>query len=437
MLELIKKLYPHAMAPVSPDSDKVAELLCRELDFTVHEYPSGMEHNGWVVPHSWEVVKATLYKENLLIFDGMVNPLAVFGYSQSFQGTLSLDELLLHVSSRPDYPAAYGYHCDLYYKPHINDWGFSMPHHLRMSLTEGTYYVDLETRFKSSTMKVLDYFLPGKTTDTIILNAHNCHAYQANDDLAGVVVGIEVMRELAKRDNYFSYRLIIAPEHFGTVFYLANCTEALRSTFKYCTFLEMLGNNNRLLLQRTFNGDTWLDKAAEHVLKMYTENPEIDDFRTSVGNDETVWEAPGYEIPTISLSRWPFLLYHTTYDNPDNIHVDKLEESVRVVLDYINILETNCTMERCFNGLIALSNPKYDLYKPVWDPSKGIESTSKRDFQWNRLMNYVPRYFTGEMSILEIADKHDLPYNDVYLYLRQFEKKGLVKFASLPIAAHK
>lgn len=436
MLELIKKLYPHAMAPVSPGTDRVVDLLCQELDFTVHEYASGMEYNGWTVPQSWEVLKAELYKEHLLIFDGTVNPLAVFGYSQSFQGTLTLDELHPHLSSRPDFPSAYGYHCDLYYKPHLKDWGFSIPHHLRMSLTPGTYHVDLETRFTSGTMKVLDYFLPGKSRDTILFNAHNCHAFQANDDLSGVAVGVELMRRLAQQENYFSYRLIIAPEHFGTVFYLANLPREVRETFKYCTFLEMLGNDNRLLLQRTFNGDTWIDKAAEHYLRQYTARPEIDDFRTSVGNDETVWEAPGYEVPTLSLSRWPFAEYHTTYDSPENIHPDKLDEALKVVLGYLNILETNRTVERCFEGLIALSNPKYDLYKPVWDPSKGLESSSQRDFQWNRLMNYVPRYFNGEMTILEIADRHDLPYEDVYTYLTRFQEKGLVKFAEVPAAAN-
>jgi len=434
MLDLIKKIYPYALAPVAPDTDKIADILCQELDFTVHEYPSGETYNGWTIPQSWEINHARLYYEGVLLFDGTDNPLSVFGYSQSFQGDLTLDDLIPHLSSRPDFPAEVGYHCDFYYKPHIKDWGLSIPYHLFKSLRPGNYHVDLQTTHRDGTMKVLDFHLPGKTTDTILFNAHNCHAIQANDDLAGVAVGVEVLKTLQERDdNYFSYRLIIAPEHFGTVFYLANLDKATRDTFKYCTFLEMLGNDNRLLLQRTFNGNTWIDEAAQHVLK-YTKSPEVVNFRDSVGNDETVWEAPGYEVPTLSLSRWPFDEYHTTLDTPENLHEDKLQEAYDVVMDYIQIMETNTTITRNFEGLIALSNPKYDLYIPMWDPSKGVEMGDVK-VEWNKFMNYVPRYFTGEISILEMAQRHNLPYKDTYEYLKKFEAKGLVNFDPVPMAA--
>lgn len=434
MLRLIEKLYPLALAPVSKDTDKAVAMLCDELDFHVHEYPSGETYNGWTIPKGWEIIKAELYYEGALIFSGTDNPLSVFGYSQSFKGDLSLDELIPHLSSRPDFPAEVGYHCDFYYKPHIEDWGLSIPYHLFKSLRPGQYHVDIQTEFHDSTMKVLDFYLPGKTSDTIVFNAHNCHAIQANDDLAGVAVGVEVMKTLQKRgDNYFSYRLIIAPEHFGTVFYLANLDKETRETFKYCTFLEMLGNDNRLLLQSTFNGDTWIDAAAKSIIRR-TESPEFTNFRESVGNDETVWEAAGYEIPTLSLSRWPFAEYHTTLDTPENINVAKLAEAYHVVMDYIFIMETNTTLTRHFEGLIALSNPKYDLYIPMWDPSKGVDM-SETKIEWNKFMNYVPRYFNGELSILEMAERHNLPYREVYQYLKKFEAKGLVSFAPEPVAA--
>ena len=34
-------------------------------------------------------------------------------------------------------------------------------------------------------MKVLEYTLPGSSSETIIINAHNCHPFQANDDISG------------------------------------------------------------------------------------------------------------------------------------------------------------------------------------------------------------------------------------------------------------
>jgi aminopeptidase-like protein len=46
---------------------------------------------------------------------------------------------------------------------------------------------------------------------------------------------------------------------------------------------------------------------------------------------ETVWEAPGYEIPFVQLNRaekfgFPFRGYHSTLDTPDLIKHDQLSE---------------------------------------------------------------------------------------------------------------
>ena len=41
MLNLLKKIYPLRLAPVSEDTDKAAEILCSELEFKVYEYASG------------------------------------------------------------------------------------------------------------------------------------------------------------------------------------------------------------------------------------------------------------------------------------------------------------------------------------------------------------------------------------------------------------
>ena len=63
---------------------------------------------------------------------------------------------------------------------------------------EDLYSINLETSFEEGTMKVLEYVLHGESEDSIIMNAHNCHAFCCNDDLSGVAVGIEVIRNLAK-----------------------------------------------------------------------------------------------------------------------------------------------------------------------------------------------------------------------------------------------
>ena len=427
MMELLRAIYPLRLAPVSSGTDRCVELLSEELPFTVHEYLTGSEHNGWVIPMKWEVHRAEIRKDGQLVYDGMAHPLGVIGYSQSFQGRVTLEELKRHLFTHPKWPNGLVYHCDLYYKTWRKDWGFCMPHRQVVSLRDGEYEVDLQTVHEDGTMKVCDYLLRGEGEETILLNAHNCHAGQANDDIAGVVVGVEIMKRLARRRNRYSYRLIIAPEHLGTIFYLANLPRAVTDTFKYCIFLEMLGNDNRLALQESFTGATELDRATHHYLRHYYPDYFADKFRRIVGNDETVWEAPGYEIPTISLSRFPYPEYHSSMDAEDTILESRLQEAVEAVLGILQILETNSTMHRKFVGLVALSNPEYNLYIDQADPS--IRPTIPAEQRkWNYLMDCLPRYFDENMTILDIAERHELPYDKLYEYIRKFQDKGLVEF---------
>ncbi|MDD5593352.1 MAG: DUF4910 domain-containing protein [Candidatus Margulisbacteria bacterium] len=428
MMELLKKIYPLRLAPVSPDTDRAAAILCQVLPFKVHEYPSGDEHNGWLVPDSWEAHKALVSRDGQVIYDGMKHPLGVAGYSTSFKGKVSLQTLKEHLFHHPSLPGSLVYHCDYYYKPWKKDWGLCVSREFFDRLEDGRYEVEIETSFKKGTMKVLDYLLPGEKKETIILNAHNCHAGQANDDIAGVVVAIEVMKRLAARKKRkYSYRVVIAPEHLGTVFYLKNLPDRTTADFRYAMFLEMLGNDNRFALQESMTGQSLIDKAARQYLGYNQPDYFSDRFRKIVGNDETVWEAPGYEIPCISLSRAPYPEYHSDLDNEAIISEQRLAEAVEAVLGIIDIIETNARLKRHFKGLVALSNPKFDLYVSTIDPSIRRE-VSDEQRKWNRLMDYLPRYFNEKTNILDIAIKHELDYKKVFEYISKFRDKGLVSF---------
>ena len=201
MMELLKEICHLRLAPVSEDADRASQILYEALPFTVHEYRSGMEYNGWTVPQKWKPVKAEMLKDGKLIYDGMEHPLGVVGYSTSFSGTVSREELQKHLFFHPNFPNALVYHCDYFYKQWLKDWGLSVPYNFYKSLEAGNYEVDIQTVFEGGTMKVLDYCLEGDSKDTIILNAHNCHAAQANDDIAGVVIAIEIIKRLAERQK--------------------------------------------------------------------------------------------------------------------------------------------------------------------------------------------------------------------------------------------
>src|SRR3989442_1703860 len=157
---------------------------------------------------------------------------------------------------------------------------------------------------------------------------------------------------LAQRPRKYSYRLIVAPEHFGTVFYVASLAKERLAELRHGIFLEAVGNNARFALQHSFTGSADIDQAAVHYLSQRHPDATYGEFRTIIGNDETVWEAPGVEVPTVSLSRFPFPEYHTSMDTEDIILEERLEEAVEAVLGITEILETNCAMRRTFDGLV-------------------------------------------------------------------------------------
>ncbi len=433
MMNILKKINGLPIRPVSDGADKQNDILLKELPFKVLKYKSGREHNGWIVPDKWEVEKALIKKDGKIIYDGTKHPLGVFGYATSFSGRVSLEELKNHLVSKENTPNAILNHLDFYYKPFARTWGFSIPHSLYKNLSTGMYDVELKTSSIKGEMKVLEYTHKGLSDNLIVFNAHNCHAAQLNDGPAGYIVFMEALRRLHGRKTKYSYRLVIAPEHLGTVFYLADLPKKEIKKMKYGVFMEMVGHKEpRFALQESFIGTSRIDRIAHHVLSHKSQGYRSAPFRKIVGNDETVWEAPGIEIPFISLSRCtetPFLFkeYHLSTDNYSIIKKEQLEEAVDVLLTIINILERDCSYERLFTGLIALSNPKYDLYKsPGTDPSMKEKSSEVRQ-RWNYLMDCLPRYFDGKMKVLEIAEKHGLPFDEVLAYIENFERKGLVK----------
>lgn len=435
MMQILKKVDGLFVAPNSEGADKQNRILCEELPFKVLEYKSGKEYNGWYVPQQWEVIKAEIKKDGKLIYDGKKHPLRVMGYSESFKGKVSLKELKEHLYYFEPAPDNIVYHCDLYYKPHRKLWGFSVPYNFYRSLKEGEYEVDLETIHIDGMMNVLEYEHKGKSQKTIVFNAHNCHAAQLNDGPAGYVVFMEVMKRLRKTKTKYTYRLVIAPEHLGTVFYLADKSKKEIKNFKLGMFLEMVGHNNPIFsLQESFTGKSLIDKVAHHVLKHKSKGYWSAGYRKFLGNDESVWEAPGYEVPMISLSRcesidFTYPQYHLDSDNIKIIKEDKLEETVNIIMEMIDILEKDCFVKRKFTGLIALSNPKYDLYVTSGtDPSYKVDDSVKDRLKWFDFMNYVTRYFDENISILDMAIKHDLPFNELYSYLSKFKEKGLVEF---------
>jgi aminopeptidase-like protein len=218
----------------------------------------------------------------------------------------------------------------------------------------------------------------------------------------------------------------LLPEIIGSVAYLDD-NAVKNDLFNYGIYLETLGNDNRLMLQQTFTEETKLDRVAERRLINTFDDYEINGFRNKAGDDELIFEGPGYEIPTISVSRYPYDEYHTHFDDMSIIDQDRLEGSVEYVLNIIDIFEQDFIPVRNFKGVPSLASPKYDLYIDPGQPmisESPMMSENVRDFR-----DRVFRYLDGEHSVFDIAEQFDLEFDFVYDYLTKFHNKGLIDIA--------
>jgi len=429
-IPLIKKLCEPAGGVVAPGNEVLFAYLQQELPFKIHRYPSGSETNGWVIHDHWEVEKALIKKKGKVIFDGLVNTLAVARYSNSFQGTLSWEALKLHVVSSEKRPTAYVFHCAWQYRPWDADWAFSIPHELVKTWEPGDYEVDLVTHKKLGDMLLAEYHHQGTSDKTIVFNSNTCHPHMANDGFCGSALLIRLLQEIKEKKTFYSYKLILAPEHLGSVFYLENKSPQELEQMVGGAFLEMLGTEGPFKITSTFLGGHPIDHIFSHVLTHYSCSFDAVPWRQGAGNDETVWEAPGYEVPFVEFTRSqclfdPFHEYHTHLDNAELMDEDQLQESYRVLQECVFVLENNARLYRHFDGLICLSNPKYDLYQERPDPSM-MKDLPEDAEKWGLLQDSLQRYFDGSVTILDIAIKHDVPFKRLFSYLKQFEGKGLI-----------
>ena len=431
ILKLAKELCQFSTGVVADENIGLFKRIEKEIELKYVEFKSGSTFNGWLVPKNWRVKKANIFKDGKLLFNAALNHIGVARYSKSFSGRMSLTELKRHLVTNPNLPNSTIFHCAWQYRPWDADWAISMPYKVFKRLSSGFYDIELITEYSNGKMIVAYCDIKGKSNKTIIFNTNNCHPKMANDGFAGTAVLIRLFQWLKKRKNFYSYKLVIAPEHLGSIFFLSSLKKKELKNMVCGIFEEMPGNNANAKVTKSFNGDHIIDEAFKNIFRTKYKKSEIVEWRKGAGNDETVWESPGYEIPFVELTRCenqfePFKYYHTDHDTVENLSDKKVGEFLMILQDVIDILENDQKIFRKFDGLLCLSNPKFNLYKERKDPAieKNLSDDSEK---WGHLLDCLLRYFDGKHSILEIANIHDLYFKDLYDYILEFKKKKLVR----------
>ncbi len=417
MMALLEELYPLRRDIVSQGHAQALRRLAQVLPLEIEGYPSGSEAWTWIIPPRWEVDRAWVKAGGRTLIDLADHPLHVMSYSEPVDRTVSRQELLDHLHTRPDQPQAIPFEFSYYRRT----WGFCLQHQRLPEFKAEEYEVLIDSRFEEGELEMGVLSIPGESPREIVLMAHLCHPAMANDDLSGVVVLMAVAQALLARPRRrWSYRVLIGPETIGPIAYLSR-HEDLIPNLELGLFLEMLGHDDCFSLQHSLQGDSAMDKALELALAATGQDFRQGAFREVIANDERVLNGPGVNVPCASLSRsafWgrgqtPYPQYHTSADNPEIISPGRLAQARDVVLYALDMLEANFTPRRRFKGPVFLS--RYDLWVD-W----------RVDRQLNAKQEEVMRLLEGDLDLLGIAHRLELDFHLLKDWLERFAQYGLI-----------
>ncbi|MGQ0671760.1 MAG: DUF4910 domain-containing protein [Hyphomicrobium sp.] len=416
MHDFLTRLWPMHRTVNSDDLEKAVEMCAVELghaNFTTHRYAPGLEVLTWIVPERYHVREAWLEIAGRRVADFHENPLHLLSYSLPREINGTLGDLKGHLWSRPERPDAIPWE----FKYYERSWGFCVRHRDIDGLSDDTPVRGrIDVSFGAEPMVIGDFYLPGETREDILFLTNICHPSQVNDSIAGLVVGLEMSRNIATiPSRRHGFRLLIVPETIGTIAWVASNPELMEQV-KYAWFCEMVGHDNSFVLQHSRQGDSTIDRAFLAVLRQHRKHGQerTGPFRKVVASDEIVTNGPGYDIPTPSLTRWPYGEYHTTDDNPDLIKPENLGEALNVCMDVWTALDQNYYPRRTFKGPVMLS--RYGLWVD-W----------RVDWPLNLKTEAIMLKLDGDKSVIDIAYEIELPISTVKAYLDRFYEAGLIE----------
>lgn len=413
MMALLGEIAPLARTLASNDTDKALRILAGFLPGALIEgFPSGSAAWSWTIPHRWEVSSATIKANGETLVDVAWNPLHVINYSQPFKGTVEREELLKHLRTLPERPQAIPFSFS-FYEP---IWGFSIPHEWLSRFTSDTYEVEINSRFEDGNLNTLSLFIPGESKETFVICSNICHPVQVNDSLTGVAVAVDIAtRLLARKCRKYSYLVMVVPETIGSIAFLANHPEIIKASVGGF-FSEMLGTDGPLVGQRTRQRESYWDKLLEDVLASSNLPHKMVNFLKSAGNDEKVLDSPGVDIPTFSLTRYPYPEYHTSDDNINLIDIDRLREGRDVLQGVIDFAEGDYIPVLNQPGPVFLSG--HDLY-PNWRDDPSLLPI------WQSFID-VMYSIDGVHSVVELAAMRQIPMSHFFYWTDAFAEKGLL-----------
>lgn len=420
LYSMMERMYPICRSITGNGVRETLKIVGEHIPVEIKEVPSGTQVFDWEVPDEWNISDAFIANaKGEKIIDFQILNLHVLNYSIPVDRVISRDELEAHVFTLPDHPDWVPYRTSY----HNRQWGFCMSHNQWLSMTDEKYHVKIESSVKPGSLTYGEYYLPGETEEEVLFSCHICHPSLCNDNLSGISLATALASELSQQSRHYSYRFLFIPGTIGSITWLA-LNEARTSNVKFGLVLTLLGDKSAFHYKRSRRGNAAIDQIMEYVLGKNSKENLMLDF-SPYGYDERQFCSPGFNLPVGRLSRKPhgeFPEYHTSADNLSFVSQEKMLESLQLLKDAVEIIESNKRYEN-LNPKCEPQLGKRGLYKAI-----GGESDQK-DFQMALL--WILNFSDGRHSLLDIAKRSAIPFSVVKKAAAELVKANLLREINL------
>lgn len=417
VMAFLRRVTPLARTLVHPDNDKTLAILRESLSgVRVEAFRSGTMAWTWKIPNQWQLVESRIEDaaSGELLWDGASHPLATVNYSLPVAREIGPEELAprLHVSAaRPEA-------IPFVFRFYNRDWGFCVPLRVKERiLGRKRLRVRIVTDERPGELKVGVLEIPGSSEKEFVLCTNICHPGIANDSISGAAAAIAIARHLLDQPGrQYSYRILWLPETIGSVAYYAHHEELIARAVGGL-FIEMLGNDNSMCLQHTRRGDTYWDQLAKSALAASGLPFREAAFIESASNDEKVLDSPGVNIPTLSITRYPYPEYHTSDDHAGLIDPARMRESIDIVCGMLDRAERDYLPVYLSKGPVCLS--EHGLY-PDWYRNPEL---------LDKYLGFLKVMYAldNRRSIEQLAADLGIPADVVHYWCHAFAEKGFVE----------
>ena len=421
LYDFAERLYPICRSITGDGIRRTLALIQDRIPLQLCEVPTGTEVFDWTVPKEWNIRDAYIKDaRGRRVVDFQQCNLHVMNYSVPVHATMTLSELKPHLFTLPENPDWIPYRTS-YYK---ENWGFCLSHNQMLALEDGTYEVCIDSTLEDGHLTYGEYYLPGRSTDEILISCHACHPSLANDNLSGLTVATSLAQFLSGRVLRYSYRFLFIPGTIGAITWLARNRETA-GRIRHGLVLTCIGDAGGFHYKKSRGGNAEIDRVAAYVLQHHSDSSKTLEF-SPYGYDERQYCSPGFNLPVGCLMRsvWgSFPEYHTSADNLDFIQPMQLAESLRVCTTMLDILENNrryCNQNPYCEPQLGRRN----LYRSTGGDSVDAEISARL---------WVLNLSDGGHSLLDIAERSGIPFsaiNDAAALLRE---GGLLSLTSADV----